>query len=377
MAILSQPTAATPLHIIATVNAAWNMWHFRRHLLEALLADGHRVTVLAPPDDSVADIVASGCRFLPLKMNRKGLNPVSEIGLWRQFRAIFRREAPDLVLGFTIKNNLFGARAAHALGIPFIPNVTGLGTAFLSGGTLLRVAKRLYRDAFTHCPIVFFQNNDDADLFVELDLVGKGQVRLLSGSGIDLSQFAVEPLPDRHEPLTFLMIARLLRDKGVHEYAQAARRMRSDHPHARFRLLGAVDNDNRSAIPLAQIEAWEAEGIVEYCGTCTDVRPAIASAHCIVLPSYREGAPRTLIEGAAMGRPLIASDVPGCRAVVDDATNGYLCAVRSGDALADAMDRFARLDEGKRSDMGRRSREKMEREFDVAHIIAAYRSAIV
>ena len=259
---------------------------------------------------------------------------------------------------------------------PFIPNVTGLGTAFLSGGALLRVAKRLYRDAFARCPIVFFQNGDDSDLFVKLGLVREAQVRLLPGSGIDLSQFAMRPWPGNDQPLTFLMIARLLRDKGVHEYAQAARRMRSDYPDARFQLLGAVDNHNRSAIPLAQIEAWVAEGIVEYCGTSSDVRPSIAAAHCIVLPSYREGAPRTLIEGAAMGRPLIASDVPGCRAVVEDGANGYLCAVRSGAALADAMTRFAQLEPRERAEMGRRSRDKIEREFDVAHVITAYRSAL-
>ncbi len=352
------------------------MWNFRRHLLEALVADGHRVTVLAPPDESVAQIIAAGCRFLPLKMDRKGLNPISEIGLWRRFHGIFRQERPDLVLGFTIKNNLFGARAARGLGIPFIPNVTGLGTAFLSGGLLLRVAKQLYRDGFAKCPVVFFQNDDDAELFGRLGLVRREQIRILPGSGIDLDGFSPSPLPGVDDQLTFLMIARLLRDKGVREYAEAAKIVQAEYPQARFCLLGAAGDANRSAISLAQVERWQAAGTIEYLGTRTDVRPAIEGAHCVVLPSYREGAPRTLIEGAALGRPLIASDVPGCRSVVSDGRNGYLCAVRDGVALADAMRRFIHLDRAQKQAMGSASRQKTEREFDVNIIIAAYRAAI-
>jgi len=258
--------------------------------------------------------------------------------------------------------------------IPFIPNVSGLGTAFLSGGALQFVAETLYKQAFRGLETVFFQNDDDRDLFVRRRLVKDGQTRLLPGSGIDLERFAPVPQPDG--PPVFLMIGRLLRDKGVLEYAEAARRLRISHPQARFRLLGATGSANRSAIGADTVKAWQDEGIIEYLGTTDDVRPHIAAASCVVLPSYREGAPRTLIEAAAMSRPLIATDVPGCRAVVDDGRNGYLCAVKDGASLADACARFLALTPDDRSAMGRAGRSKMEQEFDQALVATAYLSAI-
>lgn len=205
------------------------------------------------------------------------------------------------------------------------------------------------------------------------------RARLLPGSGIDLDHFAAAPYPPRHPDgagPVFLMIARLLRDKGVSEYLAAARLLRSELPGARFRLLGKFDPDNRSGIARTVIEAAVAAGTIEYCPPVDDVRGAITAADCVVLPSYREGAPRTLIEAAAMARPLIASDVPGCRAVVDDGVNGLLCAARDGGSLADAMRRFAALPPDERAAMAAASRAKMEHEYGVAVVIAAYRAAL-
>ena len=365
------------MHILMTVNAAWNIWNFRRPLVEALSADGHRITVLAPPDDSVADLEQIGCRFRPLEMSVKGLNPVEDLKLQRRLKRIFREEQPDAILSFTIKNNIFGARAARAAGAPFVPNVTGLGTAFLSGGLLQTIAEQLYRRAFGKLPIVFFQNEDDRDLFLGRKLARADQARLLPGSGIDLLRFARVPIPSTDAPPVFLMIARLLRDKGVIEFVEAARQIKARHPKARFQLLGAAGSENRTAIDTATVEAWVAEGVVEYLGTTNDVRPAIAAASCVVLPSYREGAPRTLIEAAAMARPLIATDVPGCRAVVDTGVSGFLCEVRNADSLAMAMERFLALTPDARAAMGQAGRAKMEREFDQALVVAAYREALM
>jgi glycosyltransferase involved in cell wall biosynthesis len=359
-----------------TVNAAWNIWNFRRPVAEALLADGYRVTVLAPSDDSVPDLERIGCRFRPLEMSVKGLNPVQDLKLQRRLKRIFREEEPDAVLSYTIKNNIFGAKAARAVGVPFIPNVTGLGTAFLSGGVLQTIAEQLYRRAFGKLPIVFFQNEDDRDMFLDRTLVRSDQARLLPGSGIDLSRFAAAEMPAPDAPPVFLMIARLLRDKGVIEFVEAARQTKAAHPKARFQLLGATGSENRTAIDSATVDTWVAEGVVEYLGTTNDVRPVIAGADCVVLPSYREGAPRTLIEAAAMARPLIATNVPGCRAVVDHDISGYLCEVRSADSLAQAMDRFLALTQKEREAMGRAARAKMEREYDQAFIVEAYRAAL-
>ena len=364
------------MHILMTVNAAWNIWNFRRPLVEALMGDGHRITVLAPPDDAVLELERLGCRVHPLEMSVKGLNPLEDLKLQRRFGRIFREERPDAVLSYTIKNNIFGARAAKSCDVPFLPNVTGLGTAFLSGKLLQTVTEQLYRRSFAALPVVFFQNEDDRNLFLDRRLVRADQARLLPGSGIDLLRFAPAPMPAPEEPPVFLMIARLLRDKGVLEFVEAARRVKALYPRTRFQLLGAVGSENRSAIDRPTVEAWVAEGVVEYLGTTADVRPAIASASCVVLPSYREGAPRTLIEAAAMSRPLIATDVPGCRAVVDQDVSGFLCEVRNAESLAAAMERFLDLSPEAQQAMGAAGRAKMEREFDQALVVDAYRAAL-
>lgn len=365
-----------PLHVMLTVNAVWNVWNFRRPLVTALLEAGHRVTILAPEGERVEDLRAMGCRFVPLEMNVKGLNPLHDYKLMQRFKRIFRTEAPDVVLSYTIKNNLFGAMAARACGIPFIPNVTGLGTAFLSGGTLQRIAEFLYRRAFRGLKTVFFQNSDDRDLFIARQLVTAEQAQILPGSGIDLEDFPAAPYPAGENETRFLLIARLLRDKGIHEYIDAARRLKEKGIPARFQLLGAPDSENRSAISRETLAVWEDEGVVDYLGTTSDVRPHIAQAHCIVLPSYREGAPRTLIEAASMARPLIATDVPGCRSVVEDGNNGYLCAVKSGESLAEVCQRFVGLPETAKRAMGQAAREKMVAEFDQSIVVDAYERAI-
>lgn len=370
------PLKTAPLHIMMTVNAAWNIWNFRRPVVEALIADGHRVTVLAPADDSVTNLESIGCRVLPLEMSVKGLNPLQDLKLMRSFKKVFRSERPDVVLSYTIKNNIFGAMAAKACNTPIIVNVTGLGTAFLSGGVLQTIAEGLYRKAFGSLPCVFFQNTDDRDLFLARRLVKSKQAQLLPGSGIDLDRFSAAEYPAESKGPVFLMIARLLRDKGVMEFVEAARLVKAKSPDARFQLLGAVDAANRTAIDAATVKSWQDEGSIEYLGTTDDVRPNIAAAHCVVLPSYREGAPRTLIEAAAMARPLIATDVPGCRSVLEDGVSGILCEVRSGESLAAACLAFLSLSLEEQAAMGRAGRVKMETAFDQALVVRAYRDAI-
>lgn len=365
------------MHVLITVNATWNIWNFRRSLVASLIHEGHRVTVLAPPDARVADLEAAGCRVLPLKMDVRGLNPMADVALLRRFRAIFRRERPDVVLGFTIKNNIFGAMAARSAGVPFVPNVTGLGTAFLSGGMLQRVAEMLYRQAFRKVAVVFFQNDEDRTLFLRRGLVRAGQARLLPGSGIDLAHFAAAPMRADAEAPIFLMVARLLRDKGVLEFVEAARHIKAQAPQARFQLLGPAEAENRTAIRMAEVEGWVAEGVVEYLGTEEDVRPFLRAASCVVLPSYREGAPRTLIEASAMARPVIATDVPGCRAVVEADVTGFFCLPRDAESLAMAMRRFLDLEPEARAAMGAAARRKMEAEYDEALVLAAYRAALL
>ncbi len=363
------------MHVAMTVNAAWNIWNFRKPIVEVLLARGHQVTVLAPPDTFVDPLRDLGCQFVPLDMKAKGLNPIDEVRLWRRFTRIFKELQPDIILSYTIKNNTFGALAAKSLGVPFIPNVSGLGTGFLSGGILQFIVEQLYRRAYRNLPVIFFQNEDDRDLFTARGLARADQARLLPGSGIDLDHFAATALRPGDAPV-FLLIARLLRDKGVMEFVEAARKIKAERPDVRFQLLGAAGSENRTAISEATVQSWVDEGVVEYLGATSDVRPVIAAATCVVLPSYREGAPRTLIEAAAMARPLIATDVPGCRAVVDHEETGLLCKVRDADSLAAAIRRFFNLTPEDRAAMGRAGRTKMEHAYDQRLVVQAYCDAI-
>lgn len=360
------------MRILLTVNLAWNILNFRMGIVRALMRAGHEVSVLAPGDGAALE--AEGLRHIPLEMDAKGLNPLSGIAMNARMARHFRAERPDVILSWTIKNNIFGAMAARRVGIPFIPNVSGLGTAFLSGGALQFVAQTLYRRVFRPLDTVFFQNAEDRDLFTARNLIQPSQAQLLPGSGIDLTRFSTAPIPGGSP--VFLMIARLLRDKGVEEFAQAARIVRASHPEATFCLLGALDADNRSAIPEALLREWEAEGILRHLGTATDVRPHIAAAHCVVLPSYREGAPRTLIEAGAMARPVITTDVPGCRAVVEKGKTGLLCEVRSGGSLAQACMQFLGMSLEARTAMGQAGRARMESTYDEKLVVDAYLAAI-
>jgi glycosyltransferase involved in cell wall biosynthesis len=354
--------------IIVAANSSWNLRHFRGGLIRALVAAGHDITTVSPDP--------TGVRFGDLRvphrtwrMDRSGTNPLRQLALLRSLGRIIREEGPDLLLGFTIKPNIYGCTACRLAGIPAVPNVTGLGTAFLRGPVFRRAVVAMYRFAFARARLVFFQNPDDRALFLREEIVRPGQSRVLPGSGIDLDHFGPSELPQ--EP-RFLMVARLLGDKGVREYAGAARKLKDRFPSATFALLGEVDHGNRSAIESQELGSWIREGILEYLGPADDVRPHIRQASAIVLPSYREGLPRTLLEGAAMARPLIGTDVPGCREVVRDGVTGFLCEARSVDSLAAAMERLARMSPEARAQLGAEARAMAEREFDEKRVTDAY-----
>lgn len=358
--------------IAISINTAWNIANFRTGLIQALQAEGWKVLAIAPPDKHVEKIEALGCRFIPLQIDSEGSNPFDDAKLFLNYFQVLQRERPSAFLGYTIKPNIYGSLAAHALRIPVINNVSGLGTAFIRNSWLTSVVKGLYRLALRRSDTVFFQNCDDRQLFIDQRLVPPERTALVPGSGIDLRHFRPISRPPTNAGTHFLLIARLLYDKGVGEYVEAARRVRETHRDTTFALLGFLDARNRTAISRDDIESWVAEGVIEYLGTADDVRPYIAEADCIVLPSYREGTPRTLLEAAAMAKPSIATDVPGCRQVVEDGHNGFLCRVRDADDLALALIKFVQLSPKERAKMGQAGRAKVEREFDEQLVVAAY-----
>ena len=363
--------------LVIASNSAWSIVNFRAGLIRAMVDVGYEVVAVASPDEYVARLPELGCRYLPLKIDSKGTHPGRDLLLlWRLWR-LLRLERPDGYLGYTVKPNVYGSLAARALDIPVINNITGLGVAFIRKNWLKLLVRGLYRLALARSAMVFFQNEDDRRLFIEDGLVQPKKTDRLPGSGIDVERFKLTPLPEHGNQFRFLLVARMLWDKGVGEYVEAARTVKRCFHNADFCLLGFLDVQNPSAISRCQMDAWIAEGVVRYLGESDDVRAEIADADCIVLPSYyREGIPRTLLEAAAMGRPIITTDAVGCREVVDDGVNGFLCRVRNEEDLAEKMQWMLTLSLEERSEMGRRGREKIEREFDERLVIDRYLEVI-
>jgi glycosyltransferase involved in cell wall biosynthesis len=361
--------------VVLAANSSWNVVNFRGGLIRALKAAGYEPVVVAPLDPPAEQRLEQlGVERIVVRLDRSGLNPVADFRLLGEYRRILKELRPVAFLGFTIKPNIYGCTAARTLGIPVIANISGLGTVFIRRGPLLALVTLLYRFALSRAEVVFFQNPDDLALFIARKMARPDHARLLPGSGIDLDRFAPSPQPAG--PTTFLLIARLLGDKGVREFVEAARILRQELPGARFQLLGPRDDGNRTAISREELDRWVAEGVVEYLGETDDVRPFIEQASAVVLPSYREGLPRSLLEAGAMARPLVATDVPGCREVVVEGKTGFLCRPRDSRSLAAAMRKFAQMPPDERQAMAAAARRRVEEKFSENVVIRAYLDAL-
>lgn len=364
--------------IALSINTAWNFVNFRSGLLRRLMEEGFDVVAIAPADVHVQQLQSMGVRFVNITIDRKGLSPLRDLMLMHRYRQVIRDISPVAYLGWTIKPNIWGSIAASSLNVPVINNISGLGTAFMKPGPLQVTAKTLYRIALHQSSTVFFQNPVDCQLFIDSRIVRQEKTAVLPGSGIDIDAFQPVDRPNRspEAPLEFLMIARLLGDKGVREFVEAARTMRRLGSNARFKIMGAIDHDNRSAVSAEELGKWLAEGVIEHLPHRDDVRPVIAETDCVVLPSYREGMPRSLLEGAAMAKPLVASDIPGCALIARDEENAFLCHVKDAGSLANAMQRMAALTQTERLSMGQASRRIVEQEFNENLVIDRYVDAL-
>ncbi|HVR89983.1 MAG TPA: glycosyltransferase family 4 protein [Novosphingobium sp.] len=368
--------AVGPL-IAVCANQAWNLVNFRSGLIAALRDAGFRVLAIAPPDPTMETrLRAMGCDFAAAPIDAMGLSPWRDLRTLLALRRIIRVQRPVAWLSWTIKPNVYGSLAAGMAGVAALPNVSGLGTAFLRKNFLTALVVGLYRIGFARASTVFFQNAEDCELFLAQGIVRSEQARLLPGSGIDAAAWAPHS-PARPAPRGFLMIARIVADKGVREYVAAAREIKLRWPDARFRLLGFRDVANRTAVGAEELAAWEAEGTVELIEPTDDVRPAITAADFIVLPSYREGLSRVLLEAAAMGRPIVTTDVPGCRDIVTDGANGYLCRPRDSASLATALTRAATTDDDNWHRMADAGRARVIREFSLERVNRLYFSALI
>jgi glycosyltransferase involved in cell wall biosynthesis len=364
--------------IVFCCNTLWGLVNFRGRVIRTLAEAGHRVVLVAPRDKTLSQVAALGAEFVDWDVAPRSTNPWQEaLAVWRLAR-IFRRLRPDLAFQFTIKPVMYGALVASITGTPLIAVVTGLGYLFVAGRRRLAAAKALYRLTLRRAREVWFLNADDRRVFEEAGLTGGLCVRTLPGEGVDIDHFGEAPLPPvgNEADFVFLMISRLLKDKGVAEYAEAARLVRSRHPRARFKLLGPPYEGNGASVPLATVDAWSREGRIDYLGAADDVRPAIAQSHCIVLPSYREGMPRVLMEAAAMGRPAVATDVPGCRDVVASGRTGLLCRAQDAGDLARACEDMLERSPPAIAGMARDARAQAVERFDDRIVIDIYRSVV-
>lgn len=358
--------------IILVANTAWSMFNFRHGLLSKLLNSGCELTVIAPNDEYSEKLRKMGCSVIDLPMAAKGVNPLQDLKIVYVLYNYYRQIKPDFIIHYTIKPNIYGSFAARLAGIPSLAVTTGLGYTFVNDNVIAKIARWLYKFAFRYPKEVWFLNEDDRQAFLEYSLVSGSKAKLLHGEGVNVSHFSPISVSSNNNRLTFLLIARMLWDKGIGEYIEAARVIKSKYPITHFQLLGACDVPNPSLISREQIGIWESEGIVEYLGTTDDVRTVIANVDCVVLPSYREGIPRTMLEAAAMAKPLIVSDAPGCKDVVINGKTGFLCKVKNRDSLAAAMELIINQSTQERVDMGVAGRNLMLQKFDERVVIKKY-----
>lgn len=359
------------MRIAITVNTSWNIYNFRSGLIRVLLAQGHTIIAVAPKDEFSQRLIDMGCIYRDVTMNNTGSNPIKDLKLYTQLKTIYREEKPDIIYQYTVKPNIYGSMAAKSLSIPVINNVSGLGTVFLNKGITPRIAKLLYRQAFQKVELVFFQNQDDRKDFTDQIKLPRLKTKLLPGSGINLSEFKSEQELVT-TPFSFLMIARLILDKGIIEYLDAARELKKTHPEVTFQLLGQLDEGHARGLSASTLQTYIDDGSVSYLGTSDQVKATIEPCSCVVLPSYREGTPKTLLEASAMSKPIVTTDVPGCREVIIDGQNGYLCMVKNTTDLQKKLEKMLILDHDTLVEMGKAGRKLVEKKFDESIIINHY-----
>ena len=351
--------------ILVLANNDVGLYRFRKDLLAALLRAGHEVYISLPDGVFISELVQLGCHFLDTPIDRRGMNPLHDSKLFHQYRAILKEVKPDLVLTYTIKPNIYGGLACRMAHIPYAVNITGLGSAIENGGWLKKFVLALYKPALKGARAVFFENAGNRDTLTATGVVPKGRDVVLNGAGVNLEDYPYQSYP-QEGAVRFLFVGRVMREKGVDELFAAAKRMKQEYGDSvEFHIVGSFEEGYK---PL--MDELEKAGVVKYHGYQSDMKRFYAMASCVVLPSYHEGMSNVLLEAAASGRPLITSDIPGCREAVEDGVSGYLCPAKDADALHEAMRRFVELPESWRGEMGRRGRERMEQRFSKTAVVA-------
>lgn len=361
--------------IVFMGNTAWSMYNFRKGVLAHFVNKGVKCYVLAPDDKVFSKKIQDlGCSFYSIEMNPKGVNPIDDVAFMISCYKLFKRIRPQCIFSYTIKPNIYGSIAASFFHIPFIAITTGLGFAFINENLVSFICILLYKCAFHSAYKVGFLNTEDRDVFLNRKIISKEKAFLLNSEGIDLSFFAPRhKVSNNNKQFVFLFIGRLLSDKGIREYVSVARQIKKELKNITFQVLGFAGANNPSAISDKELKTWENEGTIDFLGQREDVRPIIEKADCIVLPSYyREGIPRTLMEAAAMEKPIITTNSIGCKNTVENGITGLLCEPKSVSSLYSCCVNMLNKTQAERLQMGKKGRQKMLNEFDERIIISQY-----
>lgn len=341
---------------------------FRRELLQALSAKGHEVVISIPPcDEENRKILESyGARVIFTVFKRRGKNPFADLKLLSEYKKLIETEKPDKVITYTIKCNIYGATACKKCGIPCYVNVTGLGSTFQGQGMMRKLVSTMYKISLSKAETVFFENIGNRNVFVDDGIVRAEQTVVMPGAGVNLIEFAPVSYPENNSEIRFLFVGRIMREKGVDEYFSTIKRIKEEYPNTKFDFIGWYEDDYEE-----QVKQLEADGYIRFYGFQADVKPFIEAAHCSVLPSWHEGMSNTLLESAAMCRPIITSNIHGCMEAVEDGINGYLFEVKNKESLYQAMMRFMKLPYDEKRLMGQAGRVRMENYFDKNKVVNA------
>ena len=351
------------MRILIATNHSYMFYRFRKELVEALMQE-HEVILSTPFVGHEDDLQAMGLRCIDTEIDRRSINPFKDMKLLKTYRKMLDEIQPDLVITYSIKPNIYMGSACKAKGIPYVTNVQGLGTAF-EKPVLSSVVPVMYRSALRKARTVFFENEENAQFFLHKNIISAQQMKVLPGAGINLDEYPYVPMKD-DGVCSFLFVGRIMKEKGVDEFFAAAKTIKAEFGEmVAFDVVGFYEDAYKETV-----DQLVADGVINFHGFQTDVHPFYEAADCVVLPSYHEGMSNVLLEAAASGRPLITSDIPGCREAVEDGVSGYLCPAKDADALYEAMRRFVELPESWRGEMGRRGRERMEQRFSKTAVVA-------
>lgn len=343
------------------------IYNFRRELIERMIEEGYDVYVSLPYGPKVEHLKQMGCKFIDTQINRRNTNPIEDIKLFINYIKILKQVKPDVVLTYTVKPNVYGGIACRVTKTPYICNVTGLGSGYLNGGIVQNIVKNLSKLSFTRANRVFFQNTADMELLTKQNVVSNNS-RLLPGSGVNLNNYNVLPYPSEDEPINFNFVARVMKDKGIDEYLEAARIIKQKYKNTVFNVIGMIDQPHYKEV----LEKYEKEGIIKYHGFQVDMRPFIEKCNCTINPSYTEGMSNVLLESSACGRPIIASNIPGCREIIEEGINGYTFEVKNVNSLINKIEKFIKSNHEEKINMGILGRKKVEKEFDREIVVNTY-----